>query len=309
MLKPVFSNIILAAVAAMAAFSVSADIKPGYFARQSVLSNGKWVKIKVSETGMQQVTAEQLAQWGFDDPSRVAVCGYGGAALYLDQVTDNVPDDLAAVPALFDGKRLMFYGIADFHATATRPSARDRWITTLRRNYYADYGCYFLTDALDPVAPVEEIFVSSGNTDRYEGHSQVHIEREEINPGIGARFFFGNLSDARLHEIPLDLPGYIPTPDYQIAGGYNNASSMHLQVGLGYCVGTYGTSDWTVTPGGRKTNYSLQRRDKSECVYEGQVFGFVDNPAAVDNGQFTLNAQFGSGRAISFAARDLINAC
>lgn len=290
-------------------FSMRADIAPGYFAGNSVLADGKWVKIKVTETGMQQVTAEQLARWGFSDPSRVAVCGYGGAALYLDQVTDNVPDDLAPVPASFDGKRLMFYGIADFHCTATRASERDRWTTTLRRNYYAPYGCYFLTDALEPVAPVSQRFVADGNTTRTEGYSQVHVEREEVNPNIGARFFFGDLSDAKAHDFPLSLPGYVAAPGYLVTGGNTNASSLHIQVGLGYCVGAYGASEWTVLPGGSKQNYNLQRRDKGECTYEGQVFSFVDNPPAAANGEFSLNAKFGEGLSISFARLDFINVC
>ena len=68
------------------------DIQPGYFGTTSALSSGKWVKIKVSATGMQQITPQQLAEWGFSDPSKVAVCGYGGAALYLGAQAESRVD-------------------------------------------------------------------------------------------------------------------------------------------------------------------------------------------------------------------------
>ena len=48
------------------------------YSSSSVLSTGKWVKIKVRESGMQFVSNSQLEAMGFTDPSKVNVYGYGG---------------------------------------------------------------------------------------------------------------------------------------------------------------------------------------------------------------------------------------
>ena len=53
----------MAALMSGVAFTAMGDIQPGYFGTTSALSSGKWVKIKVSATGMQQITPQQLAEW------------------------------------------------------------------------------------------------------------------------------------------------------------------------------------------------------------------------------------------------------
>ena len=53
-----------------------------YYADRSALSEGRWVKIRVDRNGLYKIDRETLAEWGFDDPSRVTVYGYGGSRLY-----------------------------------------------------------------------------------------------------------------------------------------------------------------------------------------------------------------------------------
>ena len=50
------------------------------YADQSILSSGKWVKIRVSESGVCRMSFEQLSEAGLN-PSQVRVFGYGGAML------------------------------------------------------------------------------------------------------------------------------------------------------------------------------------------------------------------------------------
>lgn len=58
--------IAVAVGAILASFSSQAATK---FKDSSVLSSGKWVKIKVGETGVYEITGEQLKQFGFSDYS------------------------------------------------------------------------------------------------------------------------------------------------------------------------------------------------------------------------------------------------
>jgi hypothetical protein len=47
---------------------------------QSVLNNGHFVKISVSETGVHVITYEQLKSWGIE-PAQLRILGYGGGML------------------------------------------------------------------------------------------------------------------------------------------------------------------------------------------------------------------------------------
>ena len=50
---------------------------------KSVLSEGKWVKIRVSESGVCRMSFSQLQQAGLN-PQQLRVFGYGGAMLAQD---------------------------------------------------------------------------------------------------------------------------------------------------------------------------------------------------------------------------------
>ena len=119
------------------------------YAAHSMLATGKWVKIRVAQTGPCMLSDELLQQAGFSDPSRVQVFGYGGAlqpegllAAYLT-LTDDL-HEVGTVPV--DGGRVFF---------ATGPVNWEDASSTLRiRNPYSDYGYYFLTEATRDTTPL-----------------------------------------------------------------------------------------------------------------------------------------------------------
>lgn len=65
------------------------------------------MKIQIDETGLYQLTYDELRECGFSDPSHVAVFGYGGAMLSEDFSTEYV-DDLPQIPVLHTGNKLIF---------------------------------------------------------------------------------------------------------------------------------------------------------------------------------------------------------
>lgn len=69
-------------------------------ASHSVLSQGRWAKIRVNESGIHRLTDQVVRQAGFSDLSKVKIYGYGGnlqnealSASYLAST-----DDLQEVP-------------------------------------------------------------------------------------------------------------------------------------------------------------------------------------------------------------------
>ena len=64
-----------------------------HYAPNSALADGNWVKIRVSESGMQYISNSQLKEMGFSNPEKVNVYGYGGR-LISDILNDSQVDDL-----------------------------------------------------------------------------------------------------------------------------------------------------------------------------------------------------------------------
>ena len=74
-----------------------AALSSGYYTQQSALRSGHWVKIKVRESGMHQITDAELRAMGFTDPEKVAVYGYPAVSLSDYRLTSESSDDLPPV--------------------------------------------------------------------------------------------------------------------------------------------------------------------------------------------------------------------
>ena len=125
--------------------------KTGRYAENSVLATGKWAKIRVSETGIHQLTDEIVSKGGFSNISKVKIYGYGGN-LQPEVLTEDYlrqTDDLQEVAqCIVDGKRF-FYAKGPVSWTSSDASLRTR-------NPYSDYGYYFLTESDDEPKTVSQ---------------------------------------------------------------------------------------------------------------------------------------------------------
>ncbi len=132
------------------------------YAANSVLASGRWVKIRVKESGVHQITAEQLSQMGFSTPSKVRLYGYGGNILPEKNIHTLV-DDLCEVPLWRENNRLLFY------ATGTTAWEYSQGRYVHRENVYSTSGCYFLTESEEapvafPIAATATTYSSTNTT-------------------------------------------------------------------------------------------------------------------------------------------------
>lgn len=131
-------------VAAKAKGTVAASgtVAAERYAEHSLLAKGKWAKIRVSETGIHELTAEVVSKAGFSNIDKVKVYGYGGN-LVPEVLTDSYlreNDDVSEVATCKVGGRRLFY--------AKGPVSWSSSITTQRtRNPYSNYGYYFITES------------------------------------------------------------------------------------------------------------------------------------------------------------------
>ena len=110
------------------------------YAAHSVLSSGRWVKMRVASTGIYQLTESFIQQAGFTNINKVKVYGYGGALQpeYLTADYLMATDDLQEVPTCPVGGRRLFHAVGP----VTWDSSNQRV-----RNSYSEYGYYFLTES------------------------------------------------------------------------------------------------------------------------------------------------------------------
>lgn len=128
--------IVLSAFFVLMPVKVFAALGAGWYAEKSVLSSGKWVRIKVRGSGMHQVTDSELREMGFADPGKVTVYGYPATMLADNMLTDNIPDDLPPLPFARYGDKLVFYAEGDVSLHVSRhrqPDGSGKDFTEVKR--------------------------------------------------------------------------------------------------------------------------------------------------------------------------------
>lgn len=154
------------------------------YAAHSVLSSGRWAKIRVPANGIYNLTADVVRRAGFSDLSKVRIYGYGGhlqnekiSSAYLKEF-----DDLKEVPSCLIGGKRLFYGRGPVSWESNTALVRTR-------NHYSDYGYYFITESTEaPLTIDADAFLVSVYPMADDYHSLHEIENYSWFPG-GRRFF------------------------------------------------------------------------------------------------------------------------
>ena len=248
-----------------------------HYAQSSVLSSGKWYKISVKESGMYQISYSQLKSWGFSDPSRVRIYGYGGALLPETYSTDDV-DDLPQIPIVHNNSRVIFYA----QGTVKWWLDPKNNLLKQRQNTYANEGCYFITEsdneaiqtAAAPLLDIEE----SEPIDVYDGYS-LHEEELMSMSRTGQMFFGEDFRYTQTRNFSFDIPGIDTNHPMRvdvgfgakISGGsgalrmYHNGTMISEATGWTIAANTdatyefmkYITPSTTCTPRGGKEEFSM----------------------------------------------------
>ena len=118
-----------------------ASITAHTYAPESVLNNGKWVKIRVAETGVHCMTYDEIAAAGID-PANLRIYGYGGAMLSQDFTLEK-QDDLPSVAFYMHKGDDGIFGKGDYilfyaQGTDSWQYSGNHFVHT--RNPYSQYG-------------------------------------------------------------------------------------------------------------------------------------------------------------------------
>ena len=160
-----------------------------FYAENSKLASGKWVKISVKESGIYQITAEDIRSWGLGtDLSQIHIFGYGGAPL-SQKMDENYADDLPQMPLVRTEGRILFY--AQGPTTWKRLSKSFEQVQ--EQHPYAISGDYLVTNdsRFNDIEIPKAANSPAGGTPVTTFTGRLYHEQEIDNPGETGRRFLG----------------------------------------------------------------------------------------------------------------------
>jgi hypothetical protein len=194
------------------------------FASNSVLSEGKWVQLKVYDTSIYKLTFDEIKKMGFSDPAHVKIYGYGGWMLDTD-FTKPVYDDLPEIAVylykgsdnVFNaGDYLLFYGRGPQKWTYNASGD----LFEHENNPYSTFGSYFITEhaagpkemAVQHSAPVEGIADQTRNDIRTFDDYVLHEKDQTAIINSGRELFGESFSGNPTQNFTFTVPGITHSP-------------------------------------------------------------------------------------------------
>ena len=131
------------ALMTMLCSSYASAFNTSVYATSSRLASGKWVKVSIPESGVYEITYDELREMGFSNPESVHVYGAGGNRI-SEQLNGTHTDDLKQVPILRANDKICFYGNGPIALSISDYNSTPHYTRTF--NPYSQVGCYFLTE-------------------------------------------------------------------------------------------------------------------------------------------------------------------
>ena len=215
------SAVAMALTLALAVMIPARAVNPEHYATNSALSTGKWVKIKVSSSGMQYVSNSQLSTMGFSDPSKVNVYGFGGRQI-SEVLNESHPDDLPQLPVIRTSGGIIFFGV-DHIDWSPLPRSSSALCYEHTMQSYSENSYYMLSDIdRDAVTATDTDMRDIAGLETVETFFERLVHEKEIYaPSNTGRVLFGE--DFR--------NGSQQTFDFQLPGNVGGEAAVNVQFG------------------------------------------------------------------------------
>lgn len=197
------------------------------YAQKSVLSEGQWFRLAVTESGIYRVDADLLSKMGVDvatvRPAGIRIYGNGGAMLpqsnqsgYVNALTENAIWVSGEEDGKFDkGDAVYFYaeGPHIIRYDAAKAELRHQL------NYYSDSSFYFITFTENNglrVKPSAGLSVTASKTINHFDDYWYH-ETESSNTLKSGREWWGEyLGNSSGFSINVAMSGVVPSSDFKL---------------------------------------------------------------------------------------------
>ncbi|MDP4210735.1 MAG: type IX secretion system sortase PorU [Bacteroidota bacterium] len=206
------------------------------YASQSVLNSGDWYKFQVSQSGVYQISYQDLKNIGVKNPENVRIYGNGGKSL-PEIYSGNVPDDLNEIPVTMftgpdgifnDGDYIIFY--AEGPVTWTYNKTNDKFAH--HKNSFVDKVSYFITSA--PGGKRITIADSPSGNSNTEVNSFDGLDYHEVNSSnliqSGQDWYGETFGSQSYYNFLFKFPGLIKTEpvkfESRILGRSDNSTTF-----------------------------------------------------------------------------------
>lgn len=252
--KPVLVSSANASTEAVMLAADDATATSQVYADNSVLREGSWAKIRVAATGIYGLTADVIRRAGFTDLSKVKVYGYGGALIpeKLTQTYLQEHDDLKEIATC------TVNGVKYFYAQG--PVSWDSKTAQRRnRNFYSDYGYYFITEASDSPSTCSEDELLAQVTSADDAYHYLYENDNYAWSEIGR-----NLFDSKKITYGNPLTVNVPIP----AG--NSSANVQVVISAG------AAAAYKITCGSQVSNGSISLSEYYDANISTKTFSVTD---------------------------------
>lgn len=207
-------------------FAITTLAEGNNYTTTSLLSSGKWVKIRVKDEGVYQFNSNSLKSMGFNNPDKVRLYGYNLAVLPEANI-QTLDDDLTEIPLYHaPNGNLLFYsrGTTEWKRTSAKTKS-----FTHKNNPYSSYIYYFLTEE-GTDAPAKFTTADAPSTpgeeqDDYYAHTI--YEKDNMSFLNCGRTFFESYDFANGSRKSYTLPlAGMPIRDIELTVNFGAASSV-----------------------------------------------------------------------------------
>lgn len=219
---------LLGAIGVPAAHALPADT----YASASVLAEGRWTRVKVSEAGLQFISNSALKSMGFTDPSKVRVYGYGGQML-PETLNASLRDDLPMVGTLHADNGLYFFAV-DYFSWDTLSAGNKGMKYAHTINPYAETSYYFLSDreAGNDTPETRDCSELRAGNNFTEFTQRLVYEKDLASPANTGRLLLGeDFRGTASRSFPFNLTDYATgDPKMLVAfGSYTSGGAAQLK--------------------------------------------------------------------------------
>ena len=212
------------------------------YAESSVLTHGKFVKIKITESGIYKLTYEDLVSMGVN-PANVHIFGYGGSVLEQDFSLSKI-DDLPELAIYMNKGSDGVFNAGDyvlFYAQGT-----NKWTYEMAKsafthagNPYSQYGYYFVSSDVGAGKKIEEkatVLPDSSTINVVEEFIDYQVyEKDKINLASSGKEFYGEtFGDVISYSFPFDFPNPVSNSTMMacldVAAASSSTSSFTLSL-------------------------------------------------------------------------------
>ena len=185
----------------------------------SVLSQGKFVKLRITDSGVYKLTYEDLGAMGVD-PANAHIFGYGGAVQEQSFLLPK-PDDLPEVAIYMNKGADGVFNAGDyilFYAQGINKWSYDPVdsLFTHKINPYSSYGYYFVSSDAGTGKKIEDKTIdipTAATIHPVEEFTDYKVyEKELVNLSLSGKEFYGEIfSDVTSYVLPFNFPNSIQT--------------------------------------------------------------------------------------------------